>query len=197
MPPAFQTAGGMKSDRQHLSKRRLTEAMDSLKVTIIAAVSKNGVLASGGKIPWHLPRDIAHFRARTAGHWLLLGRTTYEQMTGWFQPGQVPVVLTGRADYPVENGWAVGSVAEALTLAGGQGVEELVVCGGGQVYAAALPWAEEIIQTIVELEVEGETRFPELPEGGWKLAEEERFPAEGPEVPAMSIRTWVRWRDDE
>ena len=177
--------------------RALTWIMHNLKVTMIAAVSRNGVLASGGKIPWHLPRDIAHFRARTSGHWLLLGRTTYEQMRGWFRPGQVPLVLTTGVDYPVENGWAVGSVAEAMKLAGEKGAEELVVCGGGQVYAAALPWAEEIIQTIVELEVEGETRFPELPEGGWKLAEEERFPAEGPEVPAMSIRTLVRWRDDE
>lgn len=182
----------MKSDRQHLSKRRLTETMDNLKLTMIAAVSKNGVLASGGKIPWHLPRDIAHFRARTAGHWLLLGRTTYEQMTGWFQPGQVPVVLTSRADYPVENGWAVGSVAEATTLAAGKGVKELVVCGGGQVYAAALPWADEVILTNVGVEVVGDTGFPEMTANEWMMAEKQVFPADEENEWKMTISRMVR-----
>ena len=166
--------------------------MHSPCLVLIAAVSRNRVLASGGKIPWHLPRDVAHFRARTAGRWLLLGRTTYEQMTGWFNAGQVPVVLTRQVGYEVPGGWVVSSVEEAMDLAAAQGVEELVVCGGGQVYAAALPWADEVILTKVDAEVSGDTWFPEMASGEWEVVEEQVFPADAGNGWPMTICRMVR-----
>ncbi len=162
------------------------------RVVLIAAVSRNGVLASGGKIPWHLPRDVAHFRARTAGHWLLLGRTTYEQMTGWFKPGHVPVVLTRQAGYEVPGGFAVSSMPEAMALAADHHADELVVCGGGQVYAAALASADEVILTKVEMEVKGDTLFPALAEGDWHMVEQESFPVDAEHAWPMTISRWVR-----
>jgi dihydrofolate reductase len=173
--------------------------MKSPRLVLIAAVSRNGVLALGGKIPWHLPRDVAHFRARTAGRWLLLGRTTYEQMTGWFQPGHVPVVLTRQIGYAVQGGWVVSSVREAMALAARQGVDELVVCGGGQVYAAALPEADEIILTKVDTEVSGDAFFPTMTTEDWRVMEEDSFPADESNAVAMRIirygRTGLRLPD--
>ncbi len=166
--------------------------MKSPRLVLIAAVSRNGVLASGGKIPWHLPRDVAHFRARTAGHWLLLGRTTYEQMMGWFQPGQVPVVLTRQIGYSVPGGWVVASVAEAMELVAAQGAAELVVCGGGQVYAAALSEADEVILTRVDAEVMGDTMFPQMQSGEWDVVEEQSFPADEENPWPMTIGRMVR-----
>ncbi|MES2470177.1 MAG: dihydrofolate reductase [Verrucomicrobiota bacterium] len=165
----------------------------AVRLVLIAAASRNGVLASHGQIPWHLPRDVAHFRARTAGRWLLLGRITYEQMNGWFQPGHVPVVLTRLADdFTVPGGWAVSDVPAALRLAASHGVGELMVCGGGQVYAAVLPWADEIILTTVETEVTGETPFPELPADQWCAVDQQSFPADAANAWPMTITRWVR-----
>ncbi len=160
---------------------------------MIAAASRNRVLASHGQIPWHLPRDVAHFRARTAGSWLLLGRITYEQMNGWFQPGHVPVVMTRLANaFTVPGGWAVPDLPSALECAASHGVGELVVCGGGQVYAAALPWAHEIILTTVETEVSGETLFPVLPADQWRAVNQQSFPADAANAWPLTITRWVR-----
>lgn len=168
------------------------QKMESPRLVLIAAVSRNGVLASQGKIPWHLPRDVAHFRARTAGRWLLLGRITYEQMAGWFQASQVPVVLTRGKGHHVPGGWAVASVEEAIRVVAAHGVAELVVCGGGQVYAAALPLADEVILTKVDVEVAGDTLFPEMPSGVWEEAEAQIFPAEAGNAWPMTISRMVR-----
>lgn len=166
--------------------------MPEPRVILIAAVSRNGVLSSGGKIPWHLPRDVAHFRARTAGHWLLLGRTTYEQMTGWFQPGQVPLVLTSREEYEVPAGRRVASIQQALTFAEEHEAEELLVCGGGQVYAAVLPFADEVVLTTVDVDLSGEVQFPELPAGDWETVETNHWPADASHEFAMGIDRLVR-----
>ena len=166
--------------------------MDKLKLVLIAAVSRNGALGSRGRIPWHLPRDVAQFRARTAGRWLLLGRTTYEQMIGWFKPGQVPVVLTRREGYAVPGGRVVSAVAEAVALTASKKVMELVVCGGGQVYAAALPFAHEVILTKVDLDVVGDTWFPEMVAVEWDMVEEQVFPADAENVWPMTICRMVR-----
>lgn len=165
----------------------------AVRLVLIAAASRNRVLASHGQIPWHLPRDVAHFRARTAGRWLLLGRITYEQMNGWFQPGHVPVVMTRLADdFTVPGGWAVPDLPSALQLAASHGVGELMVCGGGQVYASSLPWADEIILTTVETEVTGETLFPELPADQWCAVDQQSFPADAANAWPMTITRWVR-----
>ncbi len=165
----------------------------AVRLVLIAAASRNRVLASHGQIPWHLPRDVAHFRSLTAGRWLLLGRITYEQMNGWFQPGQVPVVMTRLADdFTVPGGWAVPDLPSALQLAASHGVGELMVCGGGQVYAAALPWADEVILTTVETEVTGETLFPELPADQWCALDPQYFPADAANAWPMTITRWKR-----
>ncbi len=159
---------------------------------MMAAASRNRVLAVGGRIPWHLPRDVAHFRARAAGRWLLLGRGTYEQMEGWFRPGQVPLVLTRQKGYKVPEGHAVGSVEEALARAAAARVSEVLVCGGGQVYEAALPMADEVILTTVDCEIAGEVLFPELGEEEWQRGETTVFPADAAHAWGMSIATYCR-----
>lgn len=173
-----------------------------LRVVMIAAVNQDGVLAVDGKIPWHLPRDVAHFRARAAGHWLLLGSTTFGQMRGWFTEGQVPLVLTRNRDLPVPGGQAVGSVAEAVELASRQGAGELLVCGGGQVYEAALERADEIILTKVAMDAaEAEdllrsgkklTRFPVLVPEEWEQRECDIFAPNPENEWEMAISRLVR-----
>jgi hypothetical protein len=92
--------------------------MDSappLCITLIAVLSEDGFISSGTGVPWDLPADKAHFRAYTAGKWLLLGRKTYEEMLGWFRD-HTPLVLTRQEDYTPPVGRCVGTLAEAAAL---------------------------------------------------------------------------------
>lgn len=164
----------------------------SPRLVLIAAISRNRVLAADGKIPWRMPRDTAHFRARSAGHWLLLGRRTFEQMRDWFRPDQVPLVLTRETPLAVPGGHARTSLEDAIQLARSQGVAELLVCGGGSVYQATLPLAHEVILTTVEAEFEGDVFFPELPLEEWRIQTETHFPPDGNNPHAMRITHWIK-----
>ncbi len=163
-----------------------------MKVTLIAAHSENLVLASDGRIPWHLPDEVAHFRACCAGKWLLAGRRTWEQMHGWFRPGQTPVVVTRDAQLQVPGGHAVDSVEAGLALAQQHGAEECMVIGGGEVYAAALPHAGELLLTEVHASVPGDVFFPALRPGEWQVAENRHHPADARHAHAFTIRRLVR-----
>ena len=163
-----------------------------MKVTLIAAHSENLVLAAGGRIPWQLPDDTVHFRACCAGRWLLMGRTTWEEMRGWFQPGHTPVVLTRRADFAVPGGHKAGSVAEALALAEQGGAGELMVIGGGAMYAAALPYACELILTVVQATLPGDVFFPAIRPADWREVECHQHPADARHAYAFKIRRLIR-----
>jgi len=163
-----------------------------MTVSLIAAHSRNRVLASEGGIPWRLPDDTAHFRSWCAGKWLLAGRRTWEQMAGWFQAGQTPVIVTRQRGLVVPGGFTAPGVTEGLALAGEQGAAECVVIGGGEVYAAALPFARELILTEVHAIVEGDVFFPALRPDEWREAESHHHPADGDHAYAFTIRRLVR-----
>jgi dihydrofolate reductase len=141
-----------------------------VRVVMIAAVSRDGFISRGTGVPWELPADREHFRRCTAGQWLLLGRRTFEEMRGWFKPGHVPLVLTAR---PMGDPWSdsgVRSVEEAMARAAAAGARELWVCGGASVYAAALPWADEVILTEVDELLGAGVPFPRLERHEWRVA---------------------------
>jgi len=163
-----------------------------VKITLIAAYSENLVLARGGRIPWHLPDDTAHFRDCCEGKWLLAGRRTWEQMQGWFQPGQTPVVVTRDAALGVPGGFAVRSVEAGLALAREQGAEECMVIGGGAVYGAALPYAGELILTEVCASLDGDVFFPALRPEEWREVESHPHPADARHAYAFTIRRLIR-----
>jgi dihydrofolate reductase len=163
-----------------------------MKVTLIAAHSENLVLAREGRIPWHLPDDIAHFRACCVGKWLLAGRRTWEQMREWFQPGQTPVVVTRDVSLAVPGGFAVTGVTEGLALAEAGGAPECMIIGGGQIYAAALPRAGELILTEVHASVPGDVFFPALRPDEWREVERHPHPADSRHAYAFTIRRLVR-----
>ncbi len=151
-------------------------------LTLIAALAEDRVIGSAsGGIPWDLPRDRAHFRARTEGRWLLVGRRTYAEMEGWFGD-RTPIILTKQPDFrprhPAHR--VVASPAAALDLARANGVGELIVCGGAEVYAATLPLAGCLVLTRIGLHVDipDPVRFPDFESSGeWRLSHTETWPA--------------------
>jgi len=159
-------------------------------LSLVAAIDENRLLAVGNKIPWHLPRDVTHYRAYTLKKWLLLGRRTYGQMRGWFKEGHFPLVLTHNPDWHPELGRAVASVEEALRLTAEAGQPELACCGGGKVYEAALPLADELVLTLIEQKFpigEGAVYFPQWQPEDWETASSVRFEPDTENPYAMTM----------
>ena len=157
-------------------------------LTLIAAVSEDGFISRGQGVPWKLPADVAHFRAYTAGKWLLLGRRTFEEMIGWFRE-HTPLVMSRDESFVPKIGQRVGSVAEALLLTT---AEELVVCGGAQAYALALPLADRLVLTLVQIQLGEGVPFPTIVLDEWTEVSREPHPADSLHAHAFQIVTWER-----
>jgi dihydrofolate reductase len=130
-------------------------------VSLLAAVARGGVIGRDGTVPWHLPEDLSQFRDLTMGHAVVMGRRTWDSLPERFRPlpGRRNVVVTRNADWTAGGAERAGSLAEALRLLAGE--ERVFVVGGAELYAAALPVADELLLTEVDLDVEGDTFFPE------------------------------------
>jgi dihydrofolate reductase len=172
----------------------MSEGMKPL-LSCIAAVDENRLLADEHRLPWRLPRDVAHFRGYTRGKWLLLGRKTYDEMHGWFTEGRVPLVLTSRCGWDPEVGRVVFSVPHALALADSAGQAELVCIGGGQTFAAALPYAGRMLITTVHHRFApspSAVYFPAWHSADWREVQAEHFPKDHEHEWDFTIRVWER-----
>jgi dihydrofolate reductase len=161
------------------------------RLTLIAAVSEDGFISRGQGVPWDLPRDRAHFRATTAGKWLLLGRRTYEEMLGWFRD-HTPLVLTRDASFVPPIGKAVSSVQQALDLAAKAGVEEIFVCGGSAAYELAFPHADRLLVTQVGTRLGAGVAFPKIESPPWRLVSSLEHPADAENAHSMRFADYRR-----
>lgn len=130
------------------------------ELVLVAAVARNGVIGDGEKMPWHLPEDLAHFRRTTQGLPVIMGRATWDSLPPRFRPlpGRRNIVVTRNAAWRAEGAEAAASPEAALALV--QGAERACVIGGAQLYAAALPLADELVLTEIDHDFDGTTRFP-------------------------------------
>lgn len=126
-------------------------------IHLIAAIARGGVIGSQGRLPWYLPADLQHFRALTMGHTVVMGRHTYESI-GHALSGRHNV-LVSRTLRQVADCAVAPTLAEALTLAAGT---EIFIIGGAQLYAAALPLAQQLDLTWIEADYTGDTFFPSV-----------------------------------
>lgn len=137
-------------------------------LSLIAAVADNGVIGIDNRLPWHLPADLAHFKRLTMGKPIIMGRKTWESLPGLL-PHRTHVIVTRNPDYRAEGGFVVHSLEEALQQFGD--VDELMVVGGANLYAQALPLASRIYLTEIHAEPEGDTRFPAFRRSEWEELE--------------------------
>ena len=143
-------------------------------VTLIAAISSDGFISRDKGVPWDLPADRAHYRRCTAGKWLLLGRTTYEEMLGGWFKDHTPLVLSRDEKWRPPLGRRVMSAEQAIGLTKEAGETELVVCGGRVAFEQAMPFATRLILTRVDSALGAGVPFPRFDEGGWTLVTTER-----------------------
>ncbi|MFQ1784759.1 type 3 dihydrofolate reductase [Aeromonas veronii] len=162
-----------------------------MKISMIAAMAHDRVIGKDNQMPWHMPSDLAHFKRVTLGKPVLMGRKTFESI-GRPLPGRRNLVISRNPDYQAEGIEVVGSVEVALALLAGSSVEELMVIGGGHLYAEMLPSADCLYLTRIDLAVEGDTRFPAFDDGQWQRVDCESHPADEKNPHPYSFETWQR-----
>lgn len=132
--------------------------MKTPKISIIVAMAKNRVIGRDNDMPWHLPADLQHFKKTTLDKPIIMGRKTYESI-GRPLPKRHNIIISRNADYSVEGCDVVGSLEEAIKIAGD--VDELFIIGGGFLYEQTIDKADRLYLTFIDLDVEGDTLFPE------------------------------------
>ncbi|MEE4218948.1 MAG: dihydrofolate reductase [Xanthomonadales bacterium] len=132
-------------------------------IVVIAAMARNRAIGLAGSMPWHLPRELRHFKETTMGKPIVMGRKTWESI-GRILPGRQNIVVTRNREYAVAGGIVAASLEGAVALAAGA---EVMVIGGGQLYAEAMPYADRMILTQVDCEPEADTWFPDWREEEW------------------------------
>lgn len=160
-------------------------------VSLVAAMAENGVIGRDGKLPWHLPDEIKHFKTLTIDHTVIMGRKTYEEV-GRPLPNRRNVVISRHRDFRPSGVTVVPNLDEALAL--GATESEVFVIGGGEIYRLALPRADRLYLTVVHTVVEGDTTFPPLDQSAWVLEDEQFHPADERHSASFSIRRYSRIR---
>lgn len=144
----------------------------AISVAMIVAAAKNGVIGINNQMPWHLPEDLKYFRRVTMGKPIIMGRKTFESI-GKALPGRLNIVISRQKDVQLPEGVVLqNSVGDALALAKQhaqeQGLSEVMVIGGEQIYRACMPFADMLYLTEVDAEPEGDAWFEYQPKE-WQL----------------------------
>lgn len=160
-----------------------------MRISLIAAASRNGVIGRDGKLPWHLPNDFRYFKRMTTGRPIVMGRRTWESLGGPL-PERSNIVMTRQAGFLADGARVVATADEALAAAGD--AEELMVIGGGEIYAQFLDAAARVYLTLVDADVDGDTRFPALDEARWRLTSREAHRADERHAHAYEFRIYDR-----
>lgn len=159
-------------------------------ISFIAALDQNNVIGVDGRIPWHLPNDMKWFREQTLGKPIVMGRKTYESLPLKYRPlpGRHNIVVTRNLLYEVEGATVVHDFDDALAAAGD--VAEVMIGGGGELYAQLLARADRLYLTVVDTAVSGDAHFPEINPADWRETFRQHHPADERHPIAFD---WVIW----
>jgi len=145
-------------------------APGATRIYLVAAVSLNGVIGARGRLPWHLPEDLQHFKKLTLGHPVIMGRRTWESL-GKPLPGRANIVISRKAGFEAPGASVAATLEAAVALCAGEPVA--FVIGGAEIYAAAIPLADGIVLTEIHRDYDGDTLFPDWDRNAWRVAQKE------------------------
>lgn len=161
------------------------------RVTLIVAMTDDGVIGMEGQLPWRLPEDLRRFKAATLGKPVIMGRKTFESI-GRPLPQRHNIVLTRQRDFTVADAAVtVVPTLEAALQAAGE-VAEVMIIGGAEIYRLALPLAERLLLTRVHAAVVGDTHFPQLDSRAWRVVSSEPYAADDKHAYAMTFEELAR-----
>lgn len=160
--------------------------MMDIIISAIAAMARNRVIGKDNKLPWHIPAEFAHFKRTTLGKPIIMGRKLYESL-GKPLPGRTNIIISRNPEAIQGDVIAVSTLEEGISqakeIAQKDGVDEIFIGGGGQIYKAAFPLTERFYLTIIDRDYEGDT-FLDLDFKGWSEISSQSF--DGP--PPYTIR---------
>ena len=139
-----------------------------MPLQLIYARSRNNVIGVNGDVPWHLPEDLAHFKRTTLGQPVIMGRVTWESIPHKFRPlpGRTNVVVSRKASFSAPGAQVVSSLQAAMELFTADDVVWLI--GGAQLYAQAMPLAQQLVITEIDADYEGDAFAPAIDADQWK-----------------------------
>ncbi|WMS85750.1 type 3 dihydrofolate reductase [Pleionea litopenaei] len=138
-------------------------------ISLVCAMANDRVIGLKNQMPWHLPIDLQHFKSVTMGKPIVMGRKTFESI-GRPLPGRRNIIITRNKDYAADGIEIVNSLESALELLSSE--PEIMITGGGNVYSQALPLADRLYLTFIDLNTQGDAFFPEFSELDLNLIEE-------------------------
>ena len=138
-------------------------------ISLVYAISQNGVIGKNGGLPWHVPSDLKHFKAVTMGKPVVMGRKTWESLPKRPLPGRQNIVVSRKAGFIAEGADVVGSAEEAISKAGV--APEVCVIGGAELFRGFLPSVDRIYLTRILANVAGDTFMSELSPNEWRELE--------------------------
>jgi dihydrofolate reductase len=156
------------------------------EIILIAAVAKNGVIGKDNQLLWNIPEDMAHFKTLTAGHTVLMGRKTWESLPARFRPlpGRRNIVVSRQADYQAPGAEVADSLEKALAVAStattsgaAENTPKTFIIGGAEIYTQAMPLADRLEITEVDLAPEGDAWFPEISPVDWEITQKNTPPS--------------------
>lgn len=144
------------------------------KIIGIWAEDENHLIGVDDKMPWYLPKELAHFKETTMGATLLMGRVTFDGMKRRVLPGRKTIILTRDNDFQVEGVSAYHTISEVLDWFSKQD-KDLFIVGGASIYKIFENHYDMIIQTRVHHKFKGDTYFPDLDLSSFKVTKQEFF----------------------
>jgi len=150
----------------------------SMRLNLIYAQARNGVIGIDNRLPWHLPQDLAHFKAHTSGCPVIMGRKTWDSLPPKFRPlpGRINIVVTRQSDWQGDGAVARHSLPDAITHLQDSNATEVWVIGGAQIYEQALPLAQRAVVTVIHKDFDGDAFAPTLP-NDWVEVTRDHHPA--------------------
>jgi dihydrofolate reductase len=156
---------------------------------LIAASSQNNALGKDNKMIWHLPNDFKRFKQITTGHYIIMGRKTFESFPKPL-PNRTHIVITRQKDYAPEGCIVVNTLEEALAACPKN--EDRFIIGGAEIYKLSLPVIDRIELTRVYGDFEADAFFPEINSNEWELVKEEHHGIDEKHEYAFSFQTFER-----
>lgn len=159
-------------------------------ITLIAAAGKNNELGKNNDLIWHLPYDFKRFKALTTGHYIVMGRKTFESFPKPL-PNRTHIIITRNKDYTVpENCFVVNSIEEAIKICPKN--ETIFIIGGGQIYNQSIEIADVIELTRVHESFDADAFFPEINPQFWILSQSEFHPKDEKHQFEFTFETYIR-----
>ncbi|GAA0206898.1 type 3 dihydrofolate reductase [Kangiella japonica] len=156
----------------------MAKSLDEKKkpiISLIVAMANDRVIGKDNKMPWHLPADLKHFKAMTLGKPVIMGRKTHESI-GMVLPGRKNIIISRnpnyRSDFHNEHCEVVTSLDAALEIA--QSEKEIMIIGGANIYGQMIDQADKLYLTFIDLDVDGDARFPDWTHHQWKEVSREK-----------------------